>query len=893
MKKSALLIVAMVAFANLVLWAFINRPQSAPEWTGSIKGVSFSPLQSWQNPLEGKFPNPQEIERDLLLLKGKVGKVRTYSSSDGLENIPALAKKHGIVVTAGAWLDRDREKNAKEIANLVENAGTFDNIDRLMVGNEVILRQDLTVAEMTEYLSAVRDATSLPVGTAEPWHIWLKYPQLAESVDFIAVHLLPYWEGVADDEALGWSLEKFEQVRKAFPTKPVIIGEIGWPSDGGAWENADPSRVGQARFLREFLNIAQHQNLDYYIIEAFDQPWKEETEGGVGPYWGLFDSDRQAKFPMIGRIVEVPSWPLQYLGALLLALGPMVIFLACWQNIRQRGRLFFAALLQLAASTLVWTVCVPLNHDLGSVSLLLWGILLPAQGLLLTVVLINGLEMTELLWIGRWRRRFLPVTAAEDHTFPKVSIHLAIYNEPPDLVIQTLDSLARLDYPDFEILVIDNNTVREEIWRPVEAHCTLLGPRFRFFHLPEWPGYKAGALNFALGRTAPEAQIIGVIDSDYIVKPDWLRSLAPYFDRPEVGFVQAPQDNREWQGDSFKEMINWEYNGFFQIGMVHRNERNAIIQHGTMTLIRRRALEQVGSWGEWCICEDAELGLRLFQNGYEGVYVNQNFGEGVTPDSFAAYKGQRFRWTYGAVQILRRHWRALLPWSRSGLTAGQRFHFLTGWLPWFSDALHLIFTVLGLLWTVGMLVWPRHFNFPPAVFLLPLFGLFAFKVTHSYVLYRSRVNCTFSQRIGASIAGMGLTHVIGRAVFKALCSTRLGFLRTPKGENKPALIKGFLMAREEACLLLMLLAAEIAVVCRFGVDNLNSVLWVALLAIQSLPYAAALFTSMANSFPRLRAPLGARLISRRVLDYCLTPASGLRFREGRGPEKEVASGPSG
>jgi hypothetical protein len=281
------------------------------------------------------------------------------------------------------------------------------------------------------------------------------------------------------------------------------------------------------------------------------------------------------------------------------------------------------------------------------------------------------------------------------------------------------------------------------------------------------------------------------------------------------------------------------------------------------------------------------LGLRLFQQGYEGVYVNHVFGEGVTPDSFAAYKGQRFRWAYGAVQILRRHWRSLLPWSRSGLTVGQRFHFVTGWLPWFSDALHLIFTFLGVLWTVGMLAWPRHFNFPPAFFLLPLFGLFVFKLAHAYVLYRARVDCSFFQRIGASIAGMGLTHAIGLAVFKALFSTRLGFLRTPKGENKPALIKGFLMAREEACMLLMLLVTQAVVVHRFGIDDLNPALWVAILAIQSLPYAAALITSMANSFPGLRSPLLTGLIFRRMLQYGQLPIRGLRFMEARAPEKDV------
>jgi cellulose synthase/poly-beta-1,6-N-acetylglucosamine synthase-like glycosyltransferase len=161
------------------------------------------------------------------------------------------------------------------------------------------------------------------------------------------------------------------------------------------------------------------------------------------------------------------------------------------------------------------------------------------------------------------------------------------------MVIKTLNALARLDYPNFEVLVVDNNTQDESVWKPLEEHCASLGTRFRFFHLPKWPGFKAGALNFALQQTAEEAEIIGVIDSDYIVTPDWLRATLPYFDKPEVAFVQAPQDYRDADENYFKRMCYWEYAGFFHIGMVQRNERNAIIQHGTMTLIRAVTLRNV------------------------------------------------------------------------------------------------------------------------------------------------------------------------------------------------------------------------------------------------------------------------------------------------------------
>jgi exo-beta-1,3-glucanase (GH17 family)/cellulose synthase/poly-beta-1,6-N-acetylglucosamine synthase-like glycosyltransferase len=849
MHKSSLTILAVVVLANIAIWTAFNRPVFEQDWRGTIRGVSFSPYRKNEDPFKNRFPTPAEIDGDLQRLEGKVAAIRTYSSTDGLEMIPALAARHHLRVTAGAWLDKRLAKNEIEINNLIANARTCPNIDRLIVGNEALLRGDLTVDQLIGYLRRVRSATTLPVSTAEPWHVWLRHPELAREVDFIAIHVLPYWEGVPADRAVDWVLARYRQVQEAFPGKPVVLAEVGWPSGGPDLHRAAPGAVSQARFVRRFLNLAQAQNLDYFVMEAFDQPWKRGTEGLAGIHWGLFDSARHAKFPLAGPLERHPLWRAELATGTLLALAPMALFLLFWSGLRRRGRLFYAILLQVTVSALVWSFFAPFSASMPVTNRIVWGLLLPAQlGLLLTV-LVNGLEFTELLWKKRWQRRFLPLPPAPDAGLPRVSLHLALYNEPPEMVVETLDALARLDYPDFEVLVVDNNTVRDEVWQPVAAHCRRLGPRFRFFHLPKWPGFKAGALNFALTQTDDAAEIVGVIDSDYQVAPDWLRTLVPYFASDAVGFVQAPQDNRGWEGNRFKEMINWEYKGFFDLGMVQRNERNAIIQHGTMTLIRRSALDKVGAWGEWCICEDAELGLRLFEAGYEAVYVNHDFGRGLTPDSFAAYKGQRFRWCFGAVQILRRHWRTLLPWGKSPLSAGQRFHFATGWLPWFTDALHLVFTFAGIYWSIAMLLWPWTCEFPLGAFVLPTLGVFAFKIAHTLLLYRTRVDCTWRQRLGAAIAGMGLTHIIARAVFQGLTVRNQPFLRTPKGENKPALVKGLLMAWEELQLLVLLWLAGGAVLWRFGADNREALLWLVLMGVQSLPYLAALYTSLANSVP--------------------------------------------
>lgn len=857
MRPSSVAILLAVLAINLGAWALLNRPQPEVEWTGAIQGVSFSPFRADGDPLEGPFPTSQQIDADLQLLAGSVRKVRSYSSTDGFEQIPRLAARHGLGVTAGAWLDRDRRKNAAEVANLVVNAQQQRNIERVIVGNEAVLRGDLSVAELAAYLREVRRQVKVPVSTAEPWHVWLRHPELAREVDFIAAHILPYWEGVDVDTAIDFVAERHRQLEAAFPGKPILIAEVGWPSNGNRREHARASLAAEAQFVRRFLNLAEERRYDYFMMEAFDQPWKKAFEGTVGAHWGLYDAERQPKFALTGPIVERPHWPLQAALATLLALAPMAWFLARFQALRARGRLFYAALLQGVASAACVTAAAPFTADLTYAGLVMWGILLPAQLALYAVILVNGLELSELSWLRRLRRHHTPLSPQPGQPLPKVSLHLAICNEPPELVIATLDSLAALDYPDYEVLVIDNNTTDPRLWQPVADHCVTLGTRFRFFTLGKWPGYKAGALNFALQQTAADAEFVALVDSDYLVRRDWLRSLVPYFARAEVALVQAPQDHRGWDGDRFKEMINWEYAGFFHIGMVHRNERNAIIQHGTMSLIRKAAIDELGGWSEWCICEDAELGLRLLAQGHESIYVNEAYGHGLTPHSYAGYKGQRFRWAYGAVQILKRHWQVLWTGHGTQLGVGQRYHFLSGWLPWFGDGLHIVFTAAALFWTIGLLALPAYFDFPLWAFLLPTLAVFVYKLMHGLWLYRLRVPCSWPQAIGAAIAGMSLTHTIGRAMIQGLCTTHQPFLRTPKAEDKPALVRGLAMAREELFMLAALVTAAVATAGVYGSAHEEAMLWVAVLGVQAVPYCAALYCSLANALP----PRGRRRIA--------------------------------
>ena len=226
-------------------------------------------------------------------------RIRTYSSNE-LPMLPALAEEKQLYVTAGVWLDSREDNNEKEIRALEQAVRVNSSIERVIVGNEQILHGAFTPAELILKIREVKRRARKPVSTAEPWHVWLRYPELAANVDFITVHLLPYWEGLPVNEALDYSFDRLRQIEEKFPNKKIVIGEVGWPSQGDRRMGSYASPAHQAQFIREFLVRAQARNLDYFLMEAVDQPWKIDNEGRAGPYWGILDADRTPKFAHAG-----------------------------------------------------------------------------------------------------------------------------------------------------------------------------------------------------------------------------------------------------------------------------------------------------------------------------------------------------------------------------------------------------------------------------------------------------------------------------------------------------------------------------------------------------------------------------------------------------------------
>jgi len=407
------------------------------------------------------------------------------------------------------------------------------------------------------------------------------------------------------------------------------------------------------------------------------------------------------------------------------------------------------------------------------------------EAIALLMALTHAFESLELFCRVHWLRQVDRIPPVPGY-LPMVSLHVPAYNEPPEVVRTTLHSLAKLDYPNFEVLVVDNNTPDQENWSPLREIVRTLGARFKFVHLDHWPGYKSGALNFALAHTAPAAEIISSIDADYIVEPDFLRELVPAFADPRVGFVQAPQDYRYDPNDKFSSSTYHGYRYFFEVSMPVRNEHNGIIFCGTMGLIRKSALQENGGWDEWCITEDAEASLRILKRGYTSLYIKRRFGRGLMPYTFEGLKKQRFRWCFGGIQILRKHWSALMPWARwqdpdNRLTGAQQYFYLVGGLQWFTDVLNLIFGIFLTLGAVASIFY-GVFSIRPltsALLFLPAVFLVLHLWRFLWVL-RQALHLRAGQALRAMYNFFSLGWAVILACIQGLVQKKGVFLRTPK-----------------------------------------------------------------------------------------------------------------
>jgi exo-beta-1,3-glucanase (GH17 family) len=336
----ALLVLSLGAIAAVWWWLAtpITLARAPIDPAAKLMCVSYAPFRDAQTPL---LPTtriaPEQIAQDLAQLAKISDCVRTYSIENGLDQVPALAAKAGLKVIQGIWLGSNRLKNLVQVSTVVGLTKEYpDVISSVVVGNEVLLRGEMTATDLAAIIRSVKAQVTVPVTYADVWEYWLRNREVYEAVDFVTIHILPYWEDfpIRAKYAAAHVDAIRQRMAVAFPGKEILIGETGWPSEGRMREGALPSRTNQARVVSEILGLAKQENFRVNLIEAYDQPWKRQLEGTVGGYWGLFDSVRRAlKYPPNEAISNFPLWKLQMGCGMALSLS---VFAAAWLTLRRR-----------------------------------------------------------------------------------------------------------------------------------------------------------------------------------------------------------------------------------------------------------------------------------------------------------------------------------------------------------------------------------------------------------------------------------------------------------------------------------------------------------------------------------------------------------------------------
>jgi len=796
---------------------------------------------------------PSWIEADLRQLSQLSSCVRIYYSTAGMEQVPRIAESLGMQVILGVNLRNSRDLNLLEIRSAIDLAKRHRNVRSILVGNEVLLgnylknREFVPREELFYAIETVATQATQPVSTGETLEGWLDVPELVSKVDFIAINKSPYWAKIAVEDVTGWLDVTMQRASKFAGGKPIEFSEIGWPTDGPANGEALPGGRQFEQFYDQLDSWARKTKIRYNLIEAYDQPWKiTEHEGRVGVHWGLIDARGIEKY---GAPSAQHTWlATSVLAAILLS----IVALICSPVMNARGVAYSVATIQLIVLLFGLNLKVAYFEYLLTSPFFVF-LILSTEIILLVLVLVFQREAALILGGVSFRARELQRQDSTEAELLFVSIHVPCHNEPPSQVIELLQSLLQLDYVNFEIIVVDNNTTDRAVWCPVQDFCACGPAHLRFFHVEEMSGYKSGALNYALAHTDARAEIIGVVDADYTVRPLWLKDLVPLFTQASLASVQAPQAHRCWEDSCFSRALRDEYEGFFHTGMLVRDADNALVQHGSMVLMRRSALVQVGGWDTWCITEDTELGLRFIENGFEVRYVLREYGAGLVPADYRSYCLQRARWVQGAMQIVRSHKASLFGLS-SPLSLRQRYHFLAGWLPWFSDILSPIFTLFGLILLGFMCYSPLYF--PSKEFSYAIIFYVFFRLSTVLLTYRCAIGIGPCRALMSSLASLSLTNTIALSVLRGMLARDLVFVRTKKGglNNARQTFFKFLWQRPDCIPGVVLTLGAPLIVVRYGFVGSEFLCWSVALFLIGLTGCSVVFVHLlARTRPRSRA----------------------------------------
>lgn len=442
------------------------------------------------------------------------------------------------------------------------------------------------------------------------------------------------------------------------------------------------------------------------------------------------------------------------------------------------GTLLYMSLIVMVSGFVLYSATVMLPKRFTPLNLLLF----LAETISLLLALIYSFYTIDRTSRRVWERHYRTMPRAPN-SFPKAEFHVPCYNEPPHVVMEVVDHLLRMDYPrDKYRIVVGDDSTDEAARAEIQAFCNEHRDRVLYVHRGNRRGFKAGALNEILTKHTPkDVEIVAVVDADYKVQPDFLKETVGYFEEnPELGFLQTPQDFHNVDYSPFTKHIYWANKFFYDAVMPARNEANSIIFCGTMGIVRKRALDEAGGWGEDTLTEDAETSIRIMEKGWQSLYVPKVYGKGMIPESFAAYKSQQYRWAFGGVQILKKHWRTAV-FSR--MSARQRVDFFAGALHYFSGTvlavIAMVLLVFGLADLFKLPLTNFHRGEVALMGFVPLFIMLEGVLRMRWALGKT-MHLTMKETFAVLGVWFAISFFTTWAALKALFGSKEGFARTPK-----------------------------------------------------------------------------------------------------------------
>jgi glucan 1,3-beta-glucosidase len=259
-----------------------------------IHGMCFSAYLPDQKP--GDIISAEQISQRMEIIKPFTKWIRTFSCTDGNQDIPKIAREHGLKTLVGIWIEGDEEKNRREIENGIRLA-VEGYADILAVGNEVMLRGEQSEESMVEYIREVKSRVGdVPVGYVDAYYEFEIRPAITAEVDVILANCYPFWEGVAQEHSLLYMKDMYHRAQRAAGGKPVIIAETGWPNIGSRSGGAIPSRENAMQYFIHTYEWAEQDDVRIFWFSTFDELWKVDSEGDVGAYWGLWDKNGKPKY---------------------------------------------------------------------------------------------------------------------------------------------------------------------------------------------------------------------------------------------------------------------------------------------------------------------------------------------------------------------------------------------------------------------------------------------------------------------------------------------------------------------------------------------------------------------------------------------------------------------